>query len=184
MVGEMILTQDMLNALQQDSIGKTLLNSDKFVEEMYHKLKGEIWTDIIQTDEQGNRFLIKGWKQLEGTTPVMNEKGLSETINALNMGMSMATASGKVQDIFIRRASMQTYVYLIQDYYSNYKENGLTDFSQCDLIAHQILVNFYCHLSKSENMALVKEMFTSYHVSEIRNLDKNNKAIEMPKLTL
>ena len=166
MSGDTILTQEALMKMQGDYFGQFLLDNAKFLEEMYHKLKGETLIEEIQMVNKQN-VLVPVWKNL-GIKPLINEAGLNATMNILNLSMTTNNATGKMDDLVLRTLSFKTYGLLLKNYMLNIVEFGFKDDNDAYTLAHLIFTNVFLHLSKSTDMALLKELFSSYSIQEVR----------------
>jgi len=177
-MGDTILTQEALLQMQSDYFGQFLLDNGKFLEEMYHKLKGEtLVEEMVEVD--GKKVLMPQWKNL-GITPMINDKGLDTTMNILNLSMTTNNATGKMDDKVLRTLAFKTYLLVLKEYMLNIKEFGFKDENDAYTLAHLIFKNIFLHLSKSTDMALLKELFSSYNIQEVRgNIPKRDKEISM-----
>jgi hypothetical protein len=178
MSGDTILTQDALMKMQTDYFGQFLLDNGKFLEEMYHKLKGETLVEEIKIIGK-DKVLVPTWKNL-GIRPLINDTGLDVTMNILNLSMTTNNATGKMDDVVLRTLAFKTYGLLLKSYMLNREEFGFKDDNDAYMLAHQIFTNIFLHLSKSTDMALLKELFSSYQISEVRgNMPSQEKPVSM-----
>ena len=161
------ITADALEKVQHDYFGQFLLDNSKFLEEMYHKLRGENLTEE-PTVIDGQTVLMPKWKNIMGIKPIINDKGLNTLMYSLNLSLTTNAATGKMDDEVLRVLAYKTYVLVMKDMYLNYEEYGFENLSHIHLLGHLIFKNVLLHLSKSTDMALLKELFSSYNIHEVR----------------
>lgn len=161
------LSQEAIQKIQTDYLGQFLLDNSKLLEELYHKLKGETLTEEVQ-EVDGEKVLVPVWKNVLGIKPMINELGLNATMNFLNLSMTTNNATGKMDDVVLRTLAFKTYVLLVKKYRANFEEYGFKNENDIYALAHLIFKNIFLHLSKSTDMALLKELFSTYHIMETR----------------
>jgi len=181
MGGDTILTQEALSKMQTDYFGQFLLDNSKFLEELYHKLKGETLTEEIR-EINGENILVPVWKNVMNIRPIMNEEGLNFTMNILNMMLTANNATGNMDANTLRILSFEMYTEIIKNYIMNLEKFGFESELKAYILAKLLHNNIQLHLSKSSNMALLKELFTSYYIQETRGTPEKPKT--EPSLTL
>ena len=181
MAGETVITQEALARVQTDYFGQFLLDNSKFLEEIYHKLRGEVLREVPKVID-GDKVLVAEWQAIKGITPVLNDFGLNMTMRTLNLSLTSNTATGKMDDEVLRTLAFKTYMLLLKTYAIYYDECGFQSEADMYMVSHLIFKNVLLHLSKSTDMALLKELFSSYSIHEIRGDEKNIRP--EPSMTL
>ena len=182
MSGETVLTREALQKMQVDYFGQFLLDNARFLEEMYHKLKGETLKEEIR-EINGQKMLVPIWKETEGLTPMLNDAGIDRTMQVLSLSLTANSATGKMDDFVLRSLAFKTYILLVKEYELHYDSYGFISQSQLYMLAHLIFTNILLHLSKSTDMALLKELFSSYNIHEIRG-NQPQSQVQEPSMTL
>lgn len=178
------MTADALRRQNADFLGQFLLDNSKFLEEIYHKLKGETFTEEKEQGEDGRIYVFKKWVPIPGLLPTLNDFGINKTMEVLNLSLTANNATGKLDDDVLRILAFKTYVLLLRTYANHFEQCGFKDETDMYMIAHLVFKNVLAHMSKSTDMSLLKELFSSYHISEVRG-QKNNQNIEVePSMTL
>jgi hypothetical protein len=174
-----LLTSDALLKMQSDYFMQFLLDNSKFLEEIYHKLKGETLSEELK-EIDGQKVMIPVWSNKLSLKPMINEDGLNITMNILNLSLTTNNATGKMDDNVLRTLAFKTYGLLLKEYMLNLREFGFKDYNDAYTLSHQIFINILMHLSKSTDMALLKEFSRSYSIQEVRaNPLKKEKEMEM-----
>ena len=181
MTGENVITSEALARVQTDYFGQFLLDNSKFLEEIYHKLRGEVLREVPKVID-GEKVLVPEWQAIKGLTPVLNDFGLNMTMRTLNLSLTSNTATGKMDDEVLRTLAFKTYMLLLKTYAIYYDECGFQSEADMYMVSHLIFKNVLLHLSKSTDMALLKELFSSYSIHEIRGDDKIQR--QEPSMTL
>ena len=177
------ITADALDKIQHDYFGQFLLDNSKFLEEMYHKLRGE---NLVEepTVIDGQTVFIPKWKNTMGIKPIINDDGLNTLMYVLNLSLTTNAATGKMTDEVLRILAYKTYVLVMKDMYLNFDKYGFTDLSHTHLLGHLIFKNVLLHLSKSTDMSLLKELFSSYNIHEVRQPAQQGKQQQDTNLTI
>jgi hypothetical protein len=181
MAGENIITQEALQRMQTDYFGQFLLDNARLLEELYHKLKGETLVEERQVID-GQHVLVPTWKKVPHLKPVMSEIGINMTMRVLNLTLTSNNATGKMDDDVLRTLAYKTYIQLVQNYAIYFEECGFQSEMDMYQTAHLVLTNALLHLSKSTDMALLRELMSSYNILETRG--KEVKPEPQPSMTL
>jgi len=166
-MGDTILTQEALAHMQTDGLGQFLLDNSKFLEELYHKLKGESLTEEVQ-EVNGEKVLVPVWKNILNIKPVINELGLNFTMNVLNLMLTANNATGNMDSDTLRILAYEMYTEIIKNYRMNLENYGFESEAKAYILAKLLHNNIQLHLSKSTNMGLLKELFSNYYIQETR----------------
>ena len=172
------ITQEALQKLQTDYFGQFILDNAKFLEEMYHKLKGETLTEEVKTID-GDKVLVPVWSNSLNIVPMLNQRGLDATMNVLNLSLTINNATGNMEDDVLRTLAFKTYILLVKDYRGNMDRYGFKNENDIYMLAHLIFTNIFLHLSKSTGMALLKELFSSYFIQETRGVQNKKQDQEV-----
>ncbi|CAL7962185.1 hypothetical protein GAMM_330004 [Gammaproteobacteria bacterium] len=183
MANDQVLSAEALQKLQTDTLGQFILDNSKFLEEMYHKLKGETLTEEVK-EINGEKMLVPIWKNIMQIEPIMNEKGINSTMMFLNLSLTTNNATGNLQDETLVMLSYKTYTQLVKKYVLHLEEYGFKDHESAYEAAHLIFINVLNHLSKSSRMELLKQLMSSYFIQETRGSTSTNEQKPQANLSL
>lgn len=181
MGGETLITPEALQMVAQDTFSKYLLESSNLLSSIKHFLKGEEMVIKTKT-ENGESLVYEAWESNPKKIPPINEKGYNYIIKNLSPLMDKATATGNISEMdanLLVRFAVNT---LSEGLVIKYSEFGLTNENDIDSIIEPILALLKIHISKSIDMGLVKEIFRTHQISEIRNYENKNE--QRPSLSL
>ena len=161
------VSQDMISALQQDNWNKYVLENTELLEKLSHLLLGEMLTPKkVKID--GDDVIDMVWEKPQGKLPPINSDGYYFTMLHMTQALDKSQATGNLTEEQVMNSINQLMKALSNVYVIKYKEFGFATPSETRTLLISMLVLLKSHLSKSTNMSLIKELSSSYNISEQR----------------
>ena len=132
-----------------DELLRYILDSDQVVEEIGHKLRGEVY------DPHTEKFVQK-------YDAMMNDKGVNSVMNILNSHMTKNFKTAVLDTDSINQMCKEMRYNIIMIFFEKYKEFGI-DKSNLNIIVSIIDNSIYNHVSTSKNgefLRLIKSVTT------------------------
>ena len=187
MVGEMMITGEALQMMQQSGVAQSMLDEGKALESIGHFLKSEIDEISEVNGPDGQVYIKKTWKTPKNITPLVNDEGYYFIMNTIGVSMQKGSATGNINaedaNLLINFSLNNLAVGLYQEIPT--ARFGIDSFNQANLIIDQIGLLLKTHVSKSVDMAMVKNVMQHVQVNEIRDNSKySQQQMNQPKLAI
>ena len=191
MVGEMMITSDVLAMMQQQGVAQSLLDESRAIELIGHFLKSEmeVEEEVSVRNQSGGTdiMLMKRWKTPPGVKPLVNEDGFYFIMNTVGVCLQKGSATGNIEkwnaNLIVQYVLNNISVGLYKTVPTG--KYGVTTINDADVIVDDIALILVTHVSKSVDMSMVKNLVQHVQVSEIRDNSKiMQQQASLPRLAM
>ena len=163
-----IVSNEVLAKLQNENWNKYLLENAELLETVSHLLKGEIKEPIKMKDEVGDEYTEMAWmKKPDGRAPI-NNLGYHFTMLHITQALDKSQASGNLSEEQAMNSINQLMKSLTNVYITKYDEFELQTEAETRTLIISIMNLLKTHITKSIEMALIKQLASSYSITEQR----------------
>jgi hypothetical protein len=159
--------QDLISALQESNWNKYVLENKDLLENIGHLLMGEIMKPVkVKID--GEEVMELQWVKPANKLPPINDDGYYFTMLHVTQALDKSQATGNLSEEQVMNSINQLMKSIANVYTIKYAEFGFQTPSETRTLLVSIMLLLKSHLSKSKDMALIKQLASSYNISEQR----------------